>query len=110
MFLLNAFSINMLPAGYTKVHFTDVGLGQAVNLLSDGFVSAVGHADTAAVFSSLLGMPVLASRKSVTIPERGFGVSAWVALVGQYSGPRLPEGATALPEGASIRWVAVHVE
>jgi hypothetical protein len=30
-------------------------------------------------------------------------------LVGQYSGTRLPEGATTLPEGATIRWLVVSV-
>ena len=32
------------------------------------------------------------------------------ALVGQYEGPRLPEGARSLPEGATIRWLLVRVE
>ena len=32
-----------------------------------------------------------------------------VALVGQYSGPRLPEGATTLLEGATIKWMVVVV-
>lgn len=61
-------------------------------------VSAVGHADTARLFTSLLGTPVPANRISVTL-------KMWdILLVGQYNGPRLPEGCTTLPEGASIRW------
>ena len=71
-------------------------------LMLDGEIeweSAVGHADTAAVFSKELGLPILANRVSVklTDPETR-------ALVGQYVGPRLPEGATRLPEGATIEW------
>jgi hypothetical protein len=31
-------------------------------------------------------------------------------LVGQYSGPRLPEGTTTLPEGATIKWLVVTVK
>ena len=76
MFLLNAFSLNMI----------------------------VGHADTAAVFSSVLGVEIPCNRATVALKEGD------VALVGQYSGPRLPEGATALPEGAAIKWVVVGVK
>jgi hypothetical protein len=63
------------------------------------FKSAVGHADTAMVFSNELGLPILTNRVSVklTDPETR-------ALVGQYVGPRLAEGATRLPEGATIEW------
>ncbi|MCK7505116.1 MAG: DUF1874 domain-containing protein [Desulfobacterales bacterium] len=62
-------------------------------------ISAVGHADTAAVFSSLLGRPVPVERRSIKLDE------GETALVGQYIGPRLPEGATTLPEGAPHRVV-----
>jgi hypothetical protein len=31
------------------------------------------------------------------------------AVVAQYVGPRLPEGATALPEGANFSWFLVRV-
>ena len=110
MFLLNAFSINMLPAGSASVRFTDLSLADARLHVALGFDSAVGHADTAAVFSEVLGVAVPCNRASVSIPTRAYGLPAWAALVGQYSGPRLPEGATTLPEGASIRWVYVHVE
>jgi hypothetical protein len=65
--------------------------------------SAVGHADTAAVLSHTLGVPVPVSRVSVTL-EAGKE-----AVVAQFVGPRLPEGATALPEGATIKWFLVRV-
>jgi hypothetical protein len=61
-------------------------------------VSAVGHASTAAIFSALLGREVPCNRETVAL-ERGD-----IALIGQYRGPRLEEGATALPEGAEIEW------
>ena len=66
--------------------------------------SAVGHADTARVFAAALERPVEANRVTVAL-ARGER-----ALVGQYVGPRLPEGATALPEGARIDWLLVTVE
>lgn len=61
-------------------------------------VSVVGHADTAAVFESVLGHPVPVNRVSIKL------AGAEKALIGQYIGPRLPDGATALPDGATIEW------
>ena len=60
--------------------------------------SAVGHASTASLFAHELGLPILPNRTSVKL------VKDTVALVGQYVGPRLEEGATTLPEGARIEW------
>lgn len=102
MYLLNAFSLNMLN-GNADIHVRQVSLASAQNLASD-CTSAVGHADTAAVFSDVLGVPVPCNRVSVSLKEGD------VALVGQYSGPRLPEGATSLPEGATIKWLVVAVK
>ena len=101
MFLLNAFSLNML-AGNADVHVREVSLDTARNL-ARVCGSAVGHADTAAVFADVLGINVPTNRVSVTLEDGD------TALVGQYSGPRLPEGATKLPEGATIKWVVVGV-
>lgn len=101
MYLLNAFSLNMLN-GNADVHVREVSLDTARNL-AKVCTSAVGHADTAAVFADVLGVPVPCNRVSVTLDH------CHVALVGQYSGPRLPEGATSLPEGATIKWMIVGV-
>lgn len=101
MYLLNAFSLNML-AGNADVHVREVSLETARNL-AKVCTSAVGHADTAAVFADVLGVPVPCNRVSVSLDHCA------TALVGQYSGPRLPEGATSLPEGATIKWMIVGV-
>ena len=101
MFLLNAFSLNML-AGNADVHVREVSLASAQNLASD-CTSAVGHADTAAVFADVLGVPVPCNRVGVSLGHRD------MALVGQYTGLRLPEGATTLPEGATLKWFIVDV-
>ena len=69
--------------------------------LAAAAVSAVGHADTANVFSGVLGVNVPANRATVILKKDE------TALVGQYIGPRLPEGALALPEGATIKWLLV---
>jgi hypothetical protein len=71
--------------------------------LADGeaFTSAVGHADTAAILGELLGVTLPVNRVSIKL-ARGDTL-----FVGQYTGPRLPEGTTTLPEGASIEWWAI---
>lgn len=101
MYLLNAFSLNML-SGNADVHVREVSLDTARNLAKIA-TSAVGHADTAAVFADVLGIDVPCNRVSVSLQH------GEAALVGQYSGPRLPEGATTLPEGATIKWIIVGV-
>jgi hypothetical protein len=112
MILLNAFSANMLGAFPSSVTFTEISADSArLNLMlaaeeageSEFIRSAVGHADTAAVFASVLGVPVPCNRVTVTLTP---GDSA---IVGQYIGPRLAEGAKELPEGATIKWLLATV-
>ena len=100
-YLLNAFSLNMLSAD-ADLLVRQVTVEAAQNVARVA-TSAVGHADTANVFADVLGIDVPCNRVSVTLNKGD------LALVGQYSGPRLPEGATTLPEGATIKWVLVGV-
>ena len=102
MYLLNAFSANMLEELTALVRFTEISATTMAELAQES-VSAVGHADTSALFSAILGIEVPCNRVTVTL-KAGDN-----ALLGQYTGPRLPEGATTLPEGASIKWVLVNV-
>lgn len=102
MLLLNAFSLNMLN-GNADVIVREVTQEVAASLAAD-CISAVGHADTAAVSSHVLGVEIPCNRATVALKEGD------IALVGQYSGPRLPEGATTLPEGAAIKWLVVGVK
>ena len=103
MYILNAFSANMLVGGFpASVKFTEITAAKAADM-AEGAVSAVGHADTAALFSRVLGVEVAANRATVAL-YRGN-----VAILGQYSGPRLPEGTTELPAGAKITWLLVEV-
>ena len=104
MYLLNAFSLNMVNTFPVKVRFQLIQLEDVQEYLDDSLQSAVGHADTAAVFSALLGMEVPCERRNVSLRPTD------CAVLGQYTGPRLPEGATTLPEGAVIRWYLVSVE
>lgn len=98
MLITNAFSINMLKPDIMvqDVLFVPLSVDEARDFVKkDGAVSAIGHVDTALLVSNILGIPLEASRINVTLPDKGM-------IVAQYSGPRLPEGATTLPEGAKI--------
>lgn len=105
--IANAFSLNMLELG---VSATDLQvcrvppeyIREEIKEAGD-FASIVGHVDTAAIFSSLLGLDVTCNRATFTLEEDV------VLFVGQYKGPRLPEGATTLPEGAKVEWAMVTI-
>lgn len=112
MILLNSFSANMLAEFPVSVKFTEIDATSArLNLMlaaekdgeADFIRSAVGHGDTAAVLQTELKIPVPCNRETVTLRAGD------CAVIGQYSGPRLPEGATKLPEGATIKWLMVEV-
>ena len=64
--------------------------------------SVIGHADTARVVGGLLGREIPANRVTYKAQPGD------VLYVAQYTGPRLPEGATQLPEGAEIRFYKIE--
>lgn len=92
IYIANAFSLQMLKAFNADVSVRVV----------DGFpkdaVSIVGHADTAAVLG------VAMNRASVKLDEGD------ILYVAQIVGGRLPEGATTLPEGFSMKFLQVNVK
>jgi len=108
MKVLNAFSLNMLPENketdrlYVEVNEVSIQRTKSV-LRYKGIESCIGHTDTANILSNLIGMVIPANRVSVTL-EIGEP-----ALVCQYSGPRLPEGSTTLPEGAQFKFMEIMV-
>ena len=102
MKILNAFSINMVPGG-GHLAVREVSVERVIERCTNTtpVESCVGHAETAAVFSAALG---------ISIPYRRVGVvleDGETAFVGQYAGPRLPEGATSVAPGGVIRWYRV---
>lgn len=111
-YLGNAFSLGMMddlhhPNGMTfvrEVRISGETLESAKRWLKEGpWESCVGHADTAALLSRTLGLDVPMRRVTTSLHEDD------QILVAQYTGPRLPEGATSLPEGARIRWFLVEL-
>lgn len=96
--LTNAFSLSMLPM--EAMNFVRVKKINPNDVPAD-VESAIGHTDTAKVVSNILGFEVKPNRVSIKLNESD------VLDVAQYTGPRLPEGATTLPEGASLEFFEV---
>ena len=101
-YVASAFSANMLARSSISAKFTEIKRKRAREEL-DGRTSIVGHASTATLLSRELGADVAYNRADVTL-DRGDTV-----LLGQYTGPRLPEGTTELPDGAKVTWILVEL-
>ena len=92
MYLLNAFSLQMISEFPANVKFEEV------DTIPNGLVSAIGHQDTA----NVLGVPM--NRVNVTLSKGD------VAYIAQLQGGRLPEGATTLPNGFTFKFIKVSIE
>jgi len=97
-FLSNAFSLQMVSSDAICV--VEECLPEDV---PEEAVSCIGHPDTAAVVSDILGREILCNRVSISLSDGD------VLYVAQLTGGRLPEGATSLPEGFSISFRKVTV-
>lgn len=105
MKLLNAFSINMFEVFPASLFVKKISLGEVLTLFrTNSMESYVGHSETAALFSAQLGGITIATNRATIHLQKGES-----AVVGQYRGPRLPEGATTLPIGATIEWYMVEI-
>lgn len=100
--VLNAFSINMLE-GDCNIDFAKISVESARAMVkARAVVSHIGHADMATVVSADLGVSVPMVRDTYAFRDE--------ALVAQYTGTRLPEGCTVLPDGAHITyWLVTQV-
>ena len=119
LYVSNAFSLSMLdreeqskalgkaeePRKFKLRVPRPATLDECIGLIYQGhmhgdrnIVSAIGHADTAVLFSNMLEFDLPPQRASIQLAPQD------VLIVGQYMGPRLPEGCTKLPEGADIQW------
>lgn len=112
MYISNSFSINMLQGDIT-LHFEQISIGKVYRLMEqlyhqDGecLVNAIGHADIDAIVRDelagvILDVPPGRRMDVVFAPDTD---TTHRMLVAQYRGPRLPEGTTSLPGGATIEW------
>lgn len=112
LYISNAFSLSMIPtwrlAEGAKIVARAVPdplewLAEAESRHLEA-QSVIGHADMAALFSRILHRTLAVHRISLALSSDD------ELLVGQYSGPRLPEGTTELPAWATITWLAVAIE
>lgn len=108
MIITNAFSIQMLSGTDANVEFHKMSPSQLEevkrDLKGDTVESYIGHPDTAAVVSDVLGVEVPCRRGFLKVQTGQF------ILIAQLSGGRLPEGSTRLPDGFKIEFWVAHVE
>lgn len=119
VYVCNAFSLSMLPRDPAvdtsrkpyPIHFPIKHWVNGYKEKGAEFVSAVGHADTARVFSAELNMDIqpnrIAVRLSPSIQDRIDCVLVGQVVRQDGSPYRLPEGATELPNDATIEWWVV---
>ena len=107
--LVNALSLNMLE-GDCILQCRTVSLEKVKEIWLDGRriylldkETVIDHKDLAAIVGAMIGIPIRSSRESVWLNPGD------ECLVAQYTGPRLPEGTTTLPEGAKIVWWHVGI-
>lgn len=100
MYISNAFSLSMIAP---RAHI-DVSPLTAEEVAALPLESAIGHADTAKVVGGLIGVDLSANRANVFLKP------GEKMVVAQYIGPRLPEGATQLPDGARIEFRLVEIK
>ena len=103
VYLTNAFSLNMLSSSESMIKIKEVSKEQAKTVLGDDYTNAIGHADLASVVANDLGIDITANRITVTIQPGD------TLVVAQYRGPRLAEGTTTLPDGATIKYYMIEV-
>lgn len=115
IYITNAFSLQMLPVWRRQQHVrthvqVEPILGDPADALDQlerdyhtRALSAVGHPETAAVFSKVLDREVPLNRVSLHMD------TDTILLVGQLTGGRLPEGATTLPRNLQLQWLLVRI-
>ena len=104
-YIANAFSLqmigNLVKEGGVNISFTEIS--DLNEIKESETISAVGHPDTAAVISNLLGKEVPANRISISLQKGD------ILYVAQIMGGRLPEGCKTLPENFSMKFYKVEI-
>ncbi|MCK9566678.1 MAG: DUF1874 domain-containing protein [Methanothrix sp.] len=100
MFIGNAFSLSMV-APFATIKVSPLTAEEVSEI--ESLESAMGHADTAFLVGTRIGHEMPANRTNIVLK------SGEKMIVAQYIGPRLPEGAKELPNGARIEFRLVEV-
>ena len=102
-FIVSTFTAGMISSKKFSVSFENVELETAQRWIEENQpISAVGHAQTAEIASNWLGKLIAFNRLSLAVKDCQL-------LIVQYKGPRLPEGATKVPEGATFELILATV-
>jgi hypothetical protein len=99
-YLGNAFSLQMID---TTVASTITITPVAASDIPVDCTSCIGHPDTAAVVSDILGRDIPCNRISVALSKGD------VLYVAQVLGGRLPASTTTLPDGFSMTFLKVSI-
>ncbi len=115
LIVTNAFSLNMLESGSYRIRARTIGPEEAGAMVRAGGhdgMDAFGHEDIARLAALLMGLPDRADAWAERAKARPTVTArpGDIILVAQYRGPRLPAGATRLPEGATIEFWVVVIE
>jgi hypothetical protein len=103
VFIGNAFSLQMVD-DFSVIATRPLSTEDVKNLINKfGFISCIGHQDTANVVSNLLGLDIPMNRVSIKLESDDD-----ILIVAQVVGGRLPEGATTLPAGVEIKFIEVR--
>jgi hypothetical protein len=97
-YVSNAFSLSMLPSFTSNVEVREVK-----SLPMVGYVSGIGHKSLIPILEKMTGHTYPESRINIHLQDGD------VLYVAQYTGKRLEEGATELPDGASLSFLRVVV-
>lgn len=101
LYLSNAFSLQMLDTSKTtSVSIKPIDIDAVKKA---GFISAIGHPDTAMVLTDMLGKDVPCNRFSIKLKPTD------TLLVAQIVGGRLPAGTTKLPDGFKMQFLKVTI-
>ena len=104
----NAFSYNMFDWNQIS-EVTSVAKKLSLEEFADElkkkeWTSSIGHGDMAGLLTKITGVEIPMNKCNDKL------IPGDVLLVAQYTGPRLPEGATQLPEGASIVFLKCEIK
>lgn len=104
IYLSNAFSLQMLNLERVNyIEVTPLELEEVKKLLSKGFISIIGHRDTANVLSSTLNIIIPYNRISIKLNLED------TLIVAQLTGGRLPENCSTLPDGFKFEFIKVNI-
>ena len=104
-YVVNAFSLNMLPVSGIDLALRPISTEGVKNLLAnEDWQSAIGHQSTADLLTAILGVEIDANRTTLQFSLH----DSWSLIVAQYTGPRLDEGVTELPAGAALNFWQVY--